>query len=144
MTALNGLTRPWDSYLQTICARKESIQFDVLWKKCVQEEARIANREELIRDDGHDLATHTRRRRGKPHFKKETHKESQTPKKFQNNKKGDYKQKDFSSYQCYHCDKIGHIVRNCPTKKEEYKRKNKKRYHANLEEEEPPKKLATE
>ena len=22
MTALNGLTRPWDSYIQTICARK--------------------------------------------------------------------------------------------------------------------------
>ena len=36
------------------------------------------------------------------------------------------------------------IARNCMTKKEEYKRKNKKRYHANLEEEEPPKKLATE
>ena len=25
MTALNGLTRPWDSYIQIICARKESL-----------------------------------------------------------------------------------------------------------------------
>ena len=30
MTALNVLTRPWESYIQTICARKESLQFDVL------------------------------------------------------------------------------------------------------------------
>ena len=45
MTALNGLTRPWDSFIQIICARKESLQFDVLWEECVQEEARVANRE---------------------------------------------------------------------------------------------------
>ena len=25
MTALNGLTRPWDSFIQTMCAKKESI-----------------------------------------------------------------------------------------------------------------------
>jgi hypothetical protein len=37
MTTLNGLTRPWDAFIQTICARKEKIQFDSLWKECVQE-----------------------------------------------------------------------------------------------------------
>ena len=72
MIALNGLTRPWDSYLQTICARKESIQFDVLWEECVQEKARVANREALLRDDDHALAIHARRTKGKHHFKKET------------------------------------------------------------------------
>ena len=25
MTALNGLTRPWDAFIQTICARKEKL-----------------------------------------------------------------------------------------------------------------------
>ena len=55
---------------------------------------------------------------------------------FQNNKKEDYKYKYFSSYQCYHCDKIGNTAINCPTKKEEFKRKNNKRHHANLAEEE--------
>jgi hypothetical protein len=43
MTTLNGLTRPWDSFIQTICARKEKLQFDSLWEECVQEEARVAN-----------------------------------------------------------------------------------------------------
>ena len=42
MNALNGLTRPWNSFIQTICARKESLKFDILWEECVQEEARVA------------------------------------------------------------------------------------------------------
>ena len=87
-----GLLHPYN-----LC-KKESLKFDVLWEECVQEEARVANREALLRDDDHALATHTRRRKGKHHFKKETHKGSYPPKKFQKNKKGDYKQKDFSSY----------------------------------------------
>jgi hypothetical protein len=36
MIALNGLTRPWDSFIQTICARKEKLHFDSLWEECVQ------------------------------------------------------------------------------------------------------------
>ena len=126
---------------------RQSVQGRKLWEECDQEEARVANREEeLLRDYYHALANHTRRRKAKHHFKKETHKGSYPPKKFQKNKRGDYKQKDFSSYECYHCDKIRHIARNCPTKKEEFKRKNNKRHHANLaeeeDEEEPPRKLA--
>jgi hypothetical protein len=30
MAALNDLTRPWDAFIQTICARKEKLQFDRL------------------------------------------------------------------------------------------------------------------
>jgi hypothetical protein len=30
MTTLNGLTRPWDAFIQTICAIKEKLQFDSL------------------------------------------------------------------------------------------------------------------
>ena len=91
MTALNGLTRPWDSFIHTICARKESLKFDILWEECVQKEARVANREALLREDDHALTTHTRRRKGKHQFNNETHKGSYPPKKFQKNKKGDYK-----------------------------------------------------
>ena len=43
ITSLNGLGRPWDAFIQTICARKEKLQFDSLWEECVQEEARVAN-----------------------------------------------------------------------------------------------------
>jgi hypothetical protein len=43
MKTLNGLTIPWDAFIQTICARKEKLQFDSLWEECAQEEARVAN-----------------------------------------------------------------------------------------------------
>jgi hypothetical protein len=43
METLNGLTRPWDAFIQTICVRKEKLQFDSLWEECVQEEARVDN-----------------------------------------------------------------------------------------------------
>ena len=42
-TKLNCLTRPWDAFIQTICARKEKLHFDSLWEECVQEKARVAN-----------------------------------------------------------------------------------------------------
>jgi hypothetical protein len=32
MTTLNGLTRPWDAFIRTICAIKEKLQFDSLWE----------------------------------------------------------------------------------------------------------------
>ena len=30
MTALNGLIRPWESFIQMMCARKERMKFDVI------------------------------------------------------------------------------------------------------------------
>ena len=57
----------------------------------------------------------------------------------------DKEEKDFSSYQCYHCDKMRHIVKNCPTRREEYKKRNKKRHHAHVvEDDEPPTKMTKE
>ena len=41
--ALNGLTRTRDYYIHTTCARKESLQFEILWEECFQEVARVAN-----------------------------------------------------------------------------------------------------
>ena len=51
MTTLNGLTRPWDAFIQTICVRTEKLKFDGLWEECVQEESRVANREALLSRD---------------------------------------------------------------------------------------------
>ena len=62
MTALNGLTRPWDSFIHTMCARKEIMKFDIVWEDCIQEEARVANREALLKEYDQALATHTKRR----------------------------------------------------------------------------------
>ena len=69
MTALNGLTRPWDAFIQTICARAMKMQFYSLWEEWIQEETRVANREALLaRDDDQALATHTKGGRKKPYF----------------------------------------------------------------------------
>ena len=35
MASLNGLTRPWDSFIQALCARKESMKFDIVWEDCI-------------------------------------------------------------------------------------------------------------
>ena len=84
MTALNGLTRPWESFIQMMCARKESMKFDIVWEDCIQEETRVANREALLKEDDQSLATHTKRRRSQSYFKKGYKREYQPPRKFQN------------------------------------------------------------
>ena len=97
----------------------------------------MENREALLKEDDQSLATHTKRRRSQPKFKKGNHRESQPPRKFQKTKES-LSNKDYSSFQCFHCDKIGHIARNCPLKRQEYKKRNynKKRHHAHLAEDE--------
>jgi hypothetical protein len=40
MTTLNGLTIPWDAFIQTICTRKEKLHFDSLWEESIQEEGK--------------------------------------------------------------------------------------------------------
>ena len=64
MTALNGLTRPWKSFIQMMCARKESMKFDIVWEDCIEEETIVENREALLKADDQALSTHTKRRRG--------------------------------------------------------------------------------
>jgi hypothetical protein len=84
MIALNGLTRPWDAFIQTICARKEKLHFDSLWEECIQEEARVANKEAILsRDEDQALAAHTKGGRKRSYFQKETHqhKDSHPPNK---------------------------------------------------------------
>jgi hypothetical protein len=148
MTTLNGLIRPWDAFIQTICARKEKLQFDSLWEECVQEEARVANREVVIlRGEYQALDAHAKGGNKKSHFEKETHfhKESHPPKRFHKYYKGQRKGKYLSSYQCYLCDKMRHIAKNFPSIREEYKKRNNKRHHSHVvEDDEPPKKLTKE
>jgi hypothetical protein len=153
MTALNGLTRPWDAFIQTICARTEKLKFDSLWEECIQEETRVTNREALLaKDEDQALATHTKGGRKKFYFQKETYKESQPPNKFSHKeshprrfqKKGQQKERDYSSIQCYHCDKMGHIAKFCLARREEYKRKNKRHHAHAVEDEEPPAKMIRE
>ena len=96
------------------------MKFDIVLEDCIQEEARVSNKEALLREDDHDLATHTKGIK-KSKFKKSNHKTSKN--KFHNNKK-----KDYSNYQCYNCHKLGHIAKECPSTKN----KNNKRHHSHL------------
>ena len=70
-----------------MCANKESMKLDIIWEDCIQEETRVANREALLKEDDQALATHTNRGISQSNFKKESHKESQPPKKFQRTRK---------------------------------------------------------
>jgi hypothetical protein len=146
MTTLNGLAIPWDSFIQIVCVRKEKLQFDSLWEECVQGEARVANQEEvLLRDEYQSLDAHAKGGKKMYHFHKDTHlhkeshslkrfthfhKESHPPRRFQKFQKGQRREKYFSSYKCYHCDKMGHIAKNISTRREEYKKINKKKHHS--------------
>jgi hypothetical protein len=59
--------------------------------------------------------------------------------------KGQKREKDFSSYQCDHCDKIRNIAKNFLARREEYKKRNKKIHHAHsIEDDDPPMKLTKE
>ena len=114
-------------------------KFDIVWEYCIQEEARVDNKEALLREDDQALAIHTKGRK-QSNFKKDIHKPSE--KKFQKKRVNNQK-KYYSKYQCFNCHKIGHLARECPSPK---KKKNK-RHHAHLvedeDEEERPRKILT-
>ena len=104
------------------------MKFDIVWEDCIQEEARVANIESLLKEDDQDLATHTKKRR-QSNFKKDSHKEHIPLNKFQR-KRDNSQKKDYSKYQCYNCHKIGHLARGCPLKN------NIKIHHAHIVEDE--------
>src|SRR5713101_8364180 len=104
MTALNGLTRPWESFIQMMCARKESMKFDMVWEDCIQEETRVENREALLKEDDQALATHNNRRRIQSNFKKINSKESQPPRTLHSTSHNPPRKHD-PEFQWLHCDK---------------------------------------
>ena len=99
------------------------MMFDIVWEYCIQEEARVVNREALLREDDKALAAHTKER-NQSNFKKSNHKPSK--KKFQKRKN----KRDYSKYQCYKCDNIWHLDRECPSLNNN---NNNKIHHAHLD-----------
>ena len=59
------------------------MKFDIVWEYCIQEKARVANREDLLKEYDQALTTHTKRIISQPYFKKRNHKESQPPRRIQ-------------------------------------------------------------
>ena len=60
------------------------------------------------------------------------------PKKFRKSQKHQNKHRDYSSIQCYSCQKVGHIARHRPMIREQMKKGINKRHHANVVEDEEP------
>ena len=56
------------------------MKLDIVWEDCTKEEARVANREALLKEDDQALAIHTKGRK-QSNFKKGSHKPPK--KKFQ-------------------------------------------------------------
>ena len=103
------------------------MKFDIVQEDCIQEEARVANREALLREDDQALAIHTKERK-QSNFKKGSHKPSKN--KFQKKRVNNQK-KYYSKYKFYNCHKIGHLPRECPSENN-----NNKIHHAHLVEDE--------
>ena len=104
MTTLNGLPRYWEDFIRGICSRRKLTKFQKLREECVQEEERIAAREEKPNgNEDQALTFHTKgKRKGHDH-----------PPKTQGFK---IPKIDFSSFGCFNYHKLGHIAVNCPMK----------------------------
>ena len=87
------------------------MKFDIVWGDCIQQKTRVANREALLKEDDQALATHTKRRRSQPKFKKGNHREYQPPRMFQMTREI-LPNRFYSDFQSFHCDKIGNITKN--------------------------------
>jgi hypothetical protein len=122
MITLNALLIHWEPFIQSISGRADLPQFDHLWVECTQEETKLIDKgvQDSHHDDNQALDSHTKRgRRNRRSFNKafKDKKTSVAP--------GHEHRKDISRIQCFRCDKYGHIVINCPTRK-------KGRQHASI------------
>ena len=89
----------------------------------------VENREEKLNDnEDQALTVHAKNGRNK---RKSQGSPSRRPPYFKIGKKP---KKDYSSFEFYSYHKMGHIAINCPLKKYQFKKKNRK-YHANAVEE---------
>jgi hypothetical protein len=114
LTTLNNLPKHWEPFLQSIHGREKLPNFDRLWIDCTQEEIRLGAREveDFPPDDNHALALHTKKGgRFKRNFRKKFKDENTS------STSGYDPRRDMTKIQCFKCDKYGHYVRNCPTRK---------------------------
>jgi hypothetical protein len=113
MITLNALPRHWEPFIQSISGRGDLPLFDRLWADCTQEETILIARgvQDSHHDDNQALASHTKRGKRNRSFSK-AFKDKKT-----SAASGHEHRKDISKIQCFRCDKYGHIVRDCPTKK---------------------------
>ena len=82
---MNGLTRPWDAFIQIVLKGRRN-QSSTMYAECIQEGGRVANHDELLKDDDHAIATYARKGKGIPPFQRRGFKGS--PKKAHHHSQG--------------------------------------------------------
>ena len=126
ITALLGLPTSWSAFSSGFNSWKETPTFEQLWNACSQEEVKISlvsNKENEEEKISNAISAH--------------HKNTGTFKK----SKGPGKKVDLSKIECYNCHKMGHYRSDCPKNP---RNKKRERDHANIVEEEDPKKVKPE
>ena len=101
-TALNGVAKPWDFFVEAIVARENLPSWDRLWDDFVQEETRwglVQGSSSTSKEDEENVALTPK---GKKKFKK-------GPKKG-GVKQWDGQKKELSTVKCFACQKLGHYA----------------------------------
>ena len=99
---------------------------------------RIENREEKLNDnEDEDLRSHMKKGKNK---RKDC---EQSPRRTQIFQRNTWNKRDFSSFECFTCHKMGNIARNCPLKEDQFKKTNK-RFHVYAVEDDPIEEKANE
>ena len=106
---MNGVSKPWDLFVEDLVARENLPTWDRICDDFVQEETHRGisqGNASTSREDDEDVDLTAK---GKKKFKK-------GPKKG-GAKQQDRKKKDLSIVKCITCQKMGHYVGQCPNKK---------------------------
>ena len=112
-TALNGVTKPWAVFVESVVACENMLSWDRLWDDFIQKETRrgyVQGSTSHSKDDEENVALAAKGKK----------------KKFKKGSKGGTKQqdgekKDMSKMKCFPCQKFGHYAGQCPNKKKKKK-----------------------
>jgi hypothetical protein len=113
-----------------ICSRRKITKFSRLWEDCTRKARVVAREEKLGEEENQALATLARK--GKSKKEVHSHKKPHGPQKSQKFKK------DFSSYRCFICQKMGHIAIHCPQSKDKVRKGKYRKHHAHATKDDEP------
>jgi hypothetical protein len=112
--ALRGLPRSWEPFVQGICARDKFLDFDRLWKDCIQKENQLVSKDDMdgvvksSSDENQSIATHTRKgkmgsldKKGPSGRRDSLEREASLEPR---------QKKDISKIRCFECHDFGHYA----------------------------------
>ena len=124
-TTVDGLPPTWEVFLSGVNSRETQPDFKRLWHDCLQEEGRIQSRIGFSKEENVALTAKTKKGKRFPSRKKFSAQREKD--------RGGFRGKDFdiTKVRCFHCQKKGHFIRNCPKLRKAHKGK----FHVDVVEE---------